>query len=200
MTETKHKNTRRAFFLHGSAALGAGVATAVGTSDAAHRPPSAIDAQQQLALLQDYEAIRQLQLTYSSLMEGQNYAAAAQLFDPHAELQLSGACAAGKDAIRQLLIEQYRDQTAITLHCAYRPNNLQSHDVLTVSADRVQAAATLHVDVALGTALQGDSTIAQMARQQGQLADRRWEAGIIDAQYVKTGGMWKVASLRYRTT
>jgi hypothetical protein len=196
MTASKLKNSRRSFFLQGGAALGAGVATAVGATNTLHQQPASLDAQQ-LARLQDHEAIRQLQLAYADLMENQDYAAAAELFDSQATLQLSGACASGKAAIHQLLTEQYRDQTATVLHCAYRPNGMQSRDALTVDVDGRQATAALHVDVALVTALQGDFTIAQMARQQGQLADRRWESGIIEAQYVKTGGTWKIASLRY---
>jgi SnoaL-like domain len=199
MTSTKLQHSRRTFFLQGSAALGAGVATAVSATEPDHSQPTSMDAQR-LAQLQDHEAIRQLQLAYAGLMERQNYAAAAELFGSHANLQLSGACATGEQAIRELLTEQYRHQSVPTLHCAYRPNGLQSLDALTVSADGTQATATLHVDVAVGTALQGASTIAQMARQQGQLADRRWESGIIDAQYVKSRGTWKIASLRYPTS
>jgi hypothetical protein len=53
------------------------------------------------------------------------------------------------------------------------------------------------VDVELCTPLRDDCTIAQMARLQGMMADRRWETGQIEAQYVKTSGQWKLTSLRY---
>jgi len=198
MTGRENKSSRRAFFLQGSAALGAGVASTVGaaalTTDAA--TPDAAQSQQ-LALLQDREAIRQLQLAFTTLMENQAYEAAAELFGDQADLQLSGVRAKGMPAIRQLLADQYRHQTAPALHSAYRPNSLQAQDELTLSDDRLRASATFHVDVALGTALAGDSTIAQMARLQGQMADRHWESGRIEARYVKTHGRWKVASLRY---
>jgi SnoaL-like domain len=200
MTATRSRNSRRDFFLQGGAAMGAGMATAVGATGAADPSRPSTAAEQQLALWQAREAIRQLHLAYAGLMESQRFEAAVDLFAERAELQLSGACATGKPAIRQLLTEQYRQPTAPTLHCAYRPNPQQALDTLTVSDNGLEATATLHVDVALGTALQGDSTIAQMARLQGQLADRRWESGIIDAKYVQTDGQWQIAALRYRAS
>jgi hypothetical protein len=53
--------------------------------------------------------------------------------------------------------------------------------------------------VALSTPLHGDSTVAQMARLQGQMASRRWETGRFEAQYVKARGQWKMATLSYLT-
>jgi len=44
--------------------------------------------------------------------------------------------------------------------------------------------------------LQGNSTLVQMARLQGQMAVQRWESGHIEASYVKARGEWKMASLR----
>jgi hypothetical protein len=73
-----------------------------------------------------------------------------------------------------------------------RANHLQRKDALVLSEDRLQATATWHVDVALGTPLQGYCTVAQMARLQGQMADRRWESGRLDATYAKTRGHWKI--------
>jgi len=49
----------------------------------------------------------------------------------------------------------------------------------------------------LSTPLQQDCTAAKMARLQGQVADRRWQAGRLEGQYVKRGGEWKIASLKY---
>jgi hypothetical protein len=51
----------------------------------------------------------------------------------------------------------------------------------------------------LSTPLQGDSTIVAMARQQGVYADRRWEAGRLEARYVKRASRWRIASLAYTT-
>lgn len=155
------RTTRRAFFLNGSAALGAGVASTAGaalgsTGDAL---------QHQLAAAADREAIRQLHVTWMGQAENQGFTAA--------------------------------DDSDGVIHQAYRPNALQHRDLLQVSDDGQRAAAAWHVDVAVGTPLKGDSTVAQMARLQGLLEERHWESGRIDAQYTKSQGKWTIASLRY---
>ena len=131
------------------------------------------------------------------MIEQQTFEAAAELFDEQANLDLSGASASGKRAILELFAHQYRQQNAAAIHSAYRPNASQQKDAVTVSEDRLQGAATYHVDVKLSTPLQADCTAAQMARLQGQMADCRWETGRFDAKYVKTRGQWKMASLSY---
>jgi hypothetical protein len=133
-----------------------------------------------------------------ALIENQGYEAAAALFDEHAHLDLSGVSATGKSEILKLLTHDYRHQNAATFHGAYRQNtSRQQGDAVTLSEDRLQAAATFHVDVELCTPLQGDCTVAKMARLQGHVADRRWEAGRFEAKYVKTRGEWKMAFLGY---
>jgi hypothetical protein len=205
MTEIKTKSSRRAFFLQGGAVLGAGVATTVGASAlAAENPTSPQDQLKQLRVqldcAEDREAIRQLHLAFTALIEQRTYEAAAELFDEQAQLDLSGANASGKRAIQALFAHEYRHQNAAAIHSAYRPNASQQKDVVRLSEDRLQAAATYHVDVKLSTPLQADCTAAQMARLQGQMADCRWETGRFNAKYVKTRGQWKMASLSYRAS
>jgi hypothetical protein len=203
MTGSKSRSTRRAFFLSGGAAIGAGVATAVGASALKPDSPTSPDdslsqLRGQLASAEAHQAIRNLHLAFTALIENQAYEPAAELFDEHAHLDLSGVSATGKREILQLLTHQYRHQNALTFHRAYRQNSTQQQgDAVTLSEDRLQAAATFHVDVELCTPLQGDCTVTQMARLQGHVADRRWEAGRFEAKYVETRGEWKVTSLRW---
>ena len=147
------------------------------------------------AALADREAIRQLHIAFMGRMEAHAYEAAAQLFAEQAELRLGEVSAEGS-AIGTVLAEQYRHQRAASLHSAYRPNSAQEQDVVTVSADQQHATALYHVDVRLTCPLQGNSTLVQMARLQGQMAVQRWESGHIEASYVKARGEWKMASLR----
>jgi len=194
-------STRRAFFLRGSAALGTGVAAAVAASAAASEDRT--PAQEQLRKLrrelqeaQDGTAIRRLHLEFASLIEQKAYERAVRLFDERADLDLSGERARGMSAIQQLFEEKYRRQSASVIHSAYRQTAAhQSKDVLRISED--QASATFHVDAQLSTPLQEDCTVARMARMQGQLADRRWESGRLEGRYVKSGGEWKIVSLKY---
>lgn len=84
------------------------------------------------------------------------------------------------------------------MHSAYRQNAAQRKDRVSISAQPQQASATFHTEVQISTPLLGDSTVAQMARLQGQVAERRWESGRFDARYVKVhGGAWKMTALRY---
>lgn len=197
------KNTRRAFFLQGGAALGS--AAAVSAAALAAEKPVSTDQQLQelrreVAAAQDRAAIRQLHLDFTALIEHKAYESAAQLFDAQADLDLSGASARGRSRIEELLVQQYSRQTTAVLHGAYRQSAVQQrNDVLTLSEDGQHAAAAFHVDVQLCTPLQDDCTVAKMARLQGQFADRRWETGRIEGRYVKLGGEWKIASLRYRS-
>jgi hypothetical protein len=166
MNSSNSKSSRRAFFLQ-SAALGSGVAAAGASSpvDAKSLPVNdELKAlQQQLALAEDREAIRQLHLAFTSQIENQAYETAA-----------------GKSVILRL-----------------RANHLQQKDSLVLTEDRLQATATWHVDVAMGAPLLGDSTVAQMARLQGQVADHRWEAGRLEVKYLKTQGQWKMMSVSH---
>jgi len=201
MSEKTMNSSRRAFFLRGGAALGTGVVATVGASAAPAEKRTPLEEQlsdlrRELQEAQDRTAIRQLHLDFAALIEQQDYERAAQLFAERGDLDLSGERAQGRSAIQQLFERKYRDQTASVIHSAYRQNaSLQSNDVLQITAG--QARATFHVDAQLSTPLQEDCTAAKMARLQGQVADRRWQAGRLEGQYVKRGGEWKIASLKY---
>jgi hypothetical protein len=198
MTDTKANGSRRSFFMRGGALLGAGVATAAAARTLMADPTPARP--EPLQSLPDGEMIRQLHLDFTALMENQSYEAATELFHPQAQLNLSGLTAAGQPAIARLLQVQYRRQQAAVMHSAYRQNAAQRNDKVTISNERRQATATFHTEVHISIPLQGDSTAAQMARLQGQMADRRWESGRFEVQYVKVQGLWKMAALRYVPT
>lgn len=192
MSAHKVKTSRRAFFVKGGAALGAGVAGSAMGRESLHGDATSSAA--------ELEQIRQVHLAYTGRMEAQAFEAAAELFIEQAQLNLDGNAVEGITAIRQLLSDRYRHQVADAQHSAYRPNGQQADDSLTVSDDLRSARATWHVDVRVCSPLQGDCTAAQMARLQGMVGDVRWEAGLIEASYVKTGGQWRIEALRYRAS
>lgn len=114
--------------------------------------------------------------------------------------------AADREAIRRLHhafiagVEGQSTAAALPTHHAYRANALQVHDALVFGAGGHRATATWHVDVKVGGPVEGDSTVAQMARLQGHFADRRWESGRFEMTLLKLGGEWKVLSLEYAAT
>jgi hypothetical protein len=202
MTEVKLNGMRRAFFLRGGAVLGAGVGTlaAAGALLPGNSPAIADrvqELQRELTCHQDGAAIRQLHRTFTVAIATQAYEAAVELFEPDAALNLSGLTAQGKPAIMRLFATQYRQQQARVLHSAYRQSPLQQQDLVTIAADGAHATATFHCDVELSAPLPADSTLAQMARLQGQMAERHWEAGRFEARYVKSAGQWQITALRF---
>jgi hypothetical protein len=172
MTDVNKTSTRRAFFLNGGAVLGAGVAaTAVAAGlagpSAAGAAVSANGGAGAPGTAEDREAIRRVHLAFVARLENQGDSAAAHLFDESTQLG------------------------------AYRQTPSQHNDVVTFSEDGLRATATFHCEVELCTPLEGDSTIAQMARLQGHVATRRRESGRFDASYVKTRGQWQMESVSY---
>lgn len=96
-------------------------------------------------------------------------------------------------------VERQVRTAALPTHHAYRANALQEKDQLQLSADGRRASAVWHVDVKVELPLEGTSTLAQMARLQGMLADVHWESGRLHADYVKAGTAWQLAGLRFET-
>ncbi len=121
-------------------------------------------------------------------------------------LQQQLALAEDREAIRKVhlaFIGQIENQTYSPASgkpaiLRVRANHLQQQDTLSVSDDALQATATWHVDAAVGSPLLGDSTVAQMARMQGQVADHHWESGRFHARYAKTHGQWRLETVDYQ--
>ena len=179
-------NTRRAFFVQGGAALGAGVGAAVGASAVAAAKPAPADEQvrqlqRQLRDAQDREAIRHLHADFTRLVTSGSYGQAAELFAGPASRQFA---------------DRYADPEAV-IHTGYRQGVSHQSDAVVISEDGQSASGTFHVAAELTTPIRGDFTIARMARLQGQVADRRWESGRLEARYGKAEGQWKMTSLDY---
>lgn len=108
-----------------------------------------------------------------------------------------------REAIRQLHarfiadVESGARAAAAPTHRAYRANAQQAQDVLTMTANGRSATGVWHVDVKKGMELEGNSTIVQMARMQGHLANVHWESGRLEARYEKAEGEWRMTEIRY---
>jgi hypothetical protein len=162
--------SRRAFFLQGGAMLGAGVATAASATSVAS-----------VTIGESRTDVEQSTLQ-QQLADAQDREAIRQLHVAFiSQVENNSHELAGKHVIQKL---------------RYSP--LQQEDVLVFSADRLEANAIWHVDAALGMPLEGNSTVAQMARLQGQLANRRWESGRLGVRYEKSSGQWKMTAVSYQ--
>lgn len=194
MNKSRKMSSRRAFFLQGGAALGAGIASTAGAAAPADELQSL---QLQLADIADREAIQDLQRAFASLLVARRYAAVAGLFADGASLRLRGVEATGRRAIQRLFEEQYPAQRVPVLHTAFRSSPRHAAHEVRLDETRLEASATFHVDAELSVPLQGDCTAVRMARLQGQMASCHWEAGRLEGRYLKTNQGWVIAALSY---
>lgn len=117
----------------------------------------------------------------------------------------AAASSADAEAIRRLhmafvaAVEAQRAAGAMPSHRAYRANARQISDAIQISQGGCSASATWHVDVKVGTALEGDSTAAQMARLQGMLGEVHWESGALHARYQRANGQWRMSEMRFES-
>jgi hypothetical protein len=105
--------------------------------------------------------------------------------------------AAAREAIRHVhrdfLAASAADNAAVT----YRPRIASQPDRIAVADDGRSAQAVFHVEAETVTPLEGESTLVRMARLQGHVAERRIEAGQLEAEYVKRDDTWQIATLRF---
>ncbi|MET0293191.1 MAG: nuclear transport factor 2 family protein [Steroidobacteraceae bacterium] len=197
MTQTRKTTTRRAFFASGGAMLGAGVAA---TAVAAAPSPAMSELEQlkaEVARSAARDAIRELHARFLAAMQAQSYGAVPALFEDGATLALGGLTACGRGAIAGALDDQYRCQSGVELHTAYRHDALRDAGTVTVADDGHHATATFPVEVEISAPLVGDSAVIAMARLQGHVADRRWEHGRFEVEYTSRAGQWMITSLNY---
>ena len=193
---------RRSFLWKAGAAVSAGLAAAV-----PGMAKSNTDEQQlklRLARLEDENAIRKLHGTYENLLDSGRYRDVAGLFTENAEVIFNGGIYRGKDRGVSRL---YRDHfsagmTGRTMEPApgYQIDAEQQQDVIDVSEDGRTAKARFPYSFQVGTLIQDDSVLAQMARLQGEGIRKWWEGGVYDINYVKDtrGGSWKITRLEHR--
>ena len=200
-------NSRRAFFMRSGVALGAGIGAGLASTGAVagtwtfdsslSLKEQVSRLQQQLSTMEDREAVRQLYLSYTSLMQHQAYEAVVELFAEDATVQLDGTDHQGKQhAIRQLFTQDYASRQADQLQTAFQ-HELQ-RDSITVDEGLQRAHATFHAKVRIDRPITDDSSLGQMARLQGLSSESRWQSGRFEVDYVRQQDQWKISRLFYR--
>ena len=202
MERNEVNKSRRSFVLKGTAAIGAGLASA--SAGAATLLDSSQTLQQQmnqlqqkLSNLEDREALRQLHLVFTTLLENKAYDAVLELFAEDAIVELHGMNLAGKAAVKKLFVEEYKEQKTPSLHTAHRRDQSQKQDLVSVSKDGKQASASFHNQVLVSTPIRGQSVLADMARQQGMTAQSHWENGRYDITFARINDRWLFSRLNY---
>jgi len=202
MKKIRVNDTRRSFFLKGTAAIGAGLVSA--SAGAATLFASSQTLQQQLdqlqkklSTLEEKEALKHLYLVFTGLLENQAYDAVVELFADDAIVNLHGVSLAGKAAVKKLFMEDYEEQKISSLHSAHRQDQSQKRDQISVSVDGNHGSARFHSQVLVRSPIRGQSVLADMARQQGMTAQSHWENGRYDIAFARINDRWRICRLGY---
>ncbi len=201
MEKNKVNKSRRSFIVKGTTALGAGLvstgAGAVALFDSPQTQLQINELKQKLNNMEDKETLKQMHFTFINLLENRTYDAVINLFADDAVVELSGTSLAGKAAVKNLFLEEYKNRKISSLHTAYRRNKSQTLDQVTVSDDRKHADASFYNQVLICNPIRWHSALADMARQQGMSAQSYWENGRYDISFTRMHDQWQISKLSY---
>lgn len=170
--DTTTRTTRRLFFVKAGAVAAAPVAAATGF--AADDKPSDGDALKRLALLEDVNAIRDLQRSVVQHVNSRSLDCAQELF---------------ADGVSPALSAEIRSLS---------PDARVDTETVEVAADRKSATARLLCEAIVETPIGPSCTLVEMARGQGEGMLRRATSGVLESALVNRNGVWKIARLTYR--
>jgi hypothetical protein len=199
---------RRSFLWKTGAAMSAVLASAVaGVSKSSPDQDAGLKGQvdrlsNQVACLEEANAIRRLHQSYESYLDKGMYEDVVSLFADEAEVVFNGGIFVGKDkGVRRLYCDHFsQGWTGKKIEPApgFEPDPAQLQDVVEVAPDRKSAKAQFPYSMQVGTPLISDLPLLDMARRQGQGILQWWEGGSHEISYVKKGDAWKIMRLEYR--
>jgi hypothetical protein len=163
-------SSRRRFFFKAGAALSAPLAAGTVVAGSADSPGSATAA---VETLRDIEAIRKLQ---------QNLAR---------EINAGTAERAAAHFVRLM------DATTLAGIRRLTPADFGETDLIEIEPDGLSARARFHCKVETETPIEAGGTLVEMARQQGEGFVRRCETRVLEADYSRRDGCWKIEQLRF---
>jgi hypothetical protein len=147
----------------------------------------------QVQMLEDVNAIRNLQYTYGYFMDKGLYAEVVDLFADDGELSFMGGLYQGKESVRRLYEGRLRKLfTRGRNHPIYGMlvDHMQSQGVIHIAADRLTARARFR------GFLQG-GVHKTMADPPPHLPRQWWEAGVYENVYCRADEVWKIRFLNY---
>jgi hypothetical protein len=169
MTTNTH-STRRRFLGQAGAAVAVPLAAAAPLGGGA-REAAADTSAARLAVLEDLNAIRALQRAYAQLVNADAHEEAARLF-------VEPASAPRDTGVRRLVADMFA-----------------ANDAVELAPDGRSATARLECTVEIETVIDGQGTLLDMLRQQGEGTRRTAEPRVLEARYVKRRDTWRIASL-----
>ncbi len=165
-------SARRRFFWKAGAALSAPLAVVAPNASTAEGP--ALEAR--LAMLEDLNAIRGVNLAYVRHVNAGAHREAAALFADPAQARLAGIRALAADPLGG------------------------DDDAIELSADGTAATARSHCTLTTETPIEPSCPLVEMARAQGGGVTKRSERGLLESAYVKVDGVWMIERWAFRAT
>lgn len=145
-----------------------------------------------VTLLEDANAIRNVQYTYGYLIDKCLYDETVDLFAENGEVRFMGGIYKGKEGLRRLYIGRFRKNFT----------NDYNGPVFGFLLDHPQLQMVVHVAPDGRTAKVRGRSLMQAGRHEsitaeGALPRQWWEGGIYENEYVKENGTWKIRVLDY---
>ncbi len=158
----------------------------------------------QLGILEDENAIRELHKAYETCLNNGRYEDVVNLFAHNGEVIFNGGFFKGKEeGVRRLYLEHFSPGLTgkrIDPAPGFLPNTEDRQDMIKVATDRKSAEAQFCYSMQVGVPMLSDWPLVKMARLHGQGIKKWWEGGVYDVSYVKDmkDGTWKIERLEHR--
>lgn len=190
---------RRSFLFNAGAVLSGTLASAAAVA-------AVPEGTRDIALRDDAVAIRELNHLYAEALNGRRFEDLVGLFADDAEVHFNGEAFTGRSGVRRLYVEHFGHSLesaqlgraepvhTLILEMPGRPEQIE------VAVDRRSATARFSRLVQAEAAIVSRSSLADMARQQGQGVARWWEDGAYEIDYVRDRGAWKIRRLSYQAS
>lgn len=153
-----------------------------------------------LGRLEDEQAIRKLHHAYGYYLDKCLYQEVVDLFADDGEVRFMGGIFRGREGVRRLYIETFRNVFTAGRNGpvpGFLLDHPQMQDVVDVSADRRTGRGRFRCLMQAGTHVDSDAPMAQSVRE-GRAPQQWWEGGIYENEYVRKAGVWKIKLLNYR--
>ena len=190
---------RRAFMKKSGVALsGVLAAAAVGSAKAEPSANTADELALRLGKLEDANAVREVYRAYESAISQGQYEDAVNLFAAESEVSFDGGVFTGKDkGVYSLYMENFSQcLTGKKVEMSDPSVNMPAENI-EAALDRRSAKAVFPYSMRVGTPMDENLQLVQMARLHGGGITHRNESGRCEVSFVKEGENWKISRMEY---
>lgn len=195
--------SRRSFFWKMGAGASAALASTAGV--AGTETGHAGDLSLRVALLEDEKALRELHRAFEQAIDDGRYEDVVAMFAADARVVFNGGVFDGRSGgVARLYSERFRSRKSggrMAPAPGFELDAERRRDNVEVSADRLSATAVFPYSIRMGAPIESDSSLADMARLQGEGVRSWWEGGLYQVTYARNAadGRWTIRRLEYDT-